>query len=227
MTEDERIAPDPGRGRRSGQPEHIDQVLHPQLGRHGDADLLTTGLGASPGAGVGRVYFTADAVVDAVKRGSEAILVRKETSPEDIHGMEVGRGRPHRPGRPGQPRRGRGPPVGQARGGRRRRRSRSASESLHRRRRHGRARASTSRSTGPPARWCGARSTWPRARLPDELTTVLGWADEIRAGRLEVRANADTARGRGPGPGLGGRGDRPVPHRAPCSWATGCRSCAG
>lgn len=68
----------------------LDQVLHPQFS--GTAKVLAKGLGASPGAAVGKVYFTADDAVDAVDRGEKIILVRNETSPEDVHGMSVAEG---------------------------------------------------------------------------------------------------------------------------------------
>jgi pyruvate,orthophosphate dikinase len=71
--------------------DHLDQVLHPQF-KGGQRKVLATGLAASPGAAVGRVYFTADACVDAVERGEQVILVRAETSPEDVHGMQVAEG---------------------------------------------------------------------------------------------------------------------------------------
>ena len=70
--------------------DHLDQVLHPQFAHKGA--VLTQGLGASPGAAVGRVYFTANDCVDAEERGEKVILVRSETSPEDVHGMLVAEG---------------------------------------------------------------------------------------------------------------------------------------
>jgi pyruvate,orthophosphate dikinase len=72
--------------------DHLDSVLHPQFAPGTKAVVLTTALAASPGAAVGKVYFTADDVVDAVERGEATILVRNETSPEDVHGMAVAEG---------------------------------------------------------------------------------------------------------------------------------------
>lgn len=71
------------------QPEQIDQLLHPTFD---DVDLansteLAKGLPASPGAASGKVYFSTETVVAALGRGEKAILVRQETSPEDIEGM--------------------------------------------------------------------------------------------------------------------------------------------
>jgi pyruvate,orthophosphate dikinase len=72
--------------------DHLDSVLHPQFSAGASFQVLTTGLAASPGAAVGKVYFTADDCVAAVERGEQVILVRNETSPEDVHGMAVAEG---------------------------------------------------------------------------------------------------------------------------------------
>ncbi|HZQ83881.1 MAG TPA: pyruvate, phosphate dikinase [Acidimicrobiales bacterium] len=66
--------------------EHVDQVLHPQFAGTGHT-VLAKGLPASPGAGVGAVYLTADEAAEAAGRGEKVVLVRTETSPEDVHGM--------------------------------------------------------------------------------------------------------------------------------------------
>lgn len=66
--------------------DHLDSVLHPQFAAK-DLTVIARGLGASPGAAVGKVYFTADEAIAAHDRGEKVILVRKETSPEDVHGM--------------------------------------------------------------------------------------------------------------------------------------------
>ncbi|MDP4936832.1 MAG: PEP-utilizing enzyme, partial [Ilumatobacteraceae bacterium] len=71
--------------------EHLDQVLHPQF-EAGAKKVIAKGLAASPGAAVGKVYFTADEAADASDRGEKVILVRSETSPEDVHGMMVSEG---------------------------------------------------------------------------------------------------------------------------------------
>ena len=71
--------------------EHLDQVLHPQFGE-ANLDVLTKGLAASPGAAVGEVYFDADHAVNAAANGHKVILVRNETSPDDVHGMQVSQG---------------------------------------------------------------------------------------------------------------------------------------
>ena len=96
--------------------EQLDQVLHPTFESGGTA--LTRGLAASPGAGVGRVYFRADDAVDAYNRGEDVVLVRTETSPEDVHGMQVSEGHPDLAGRARLPRRRGRPRLGHPRGGR-------------------------------------------------------------------------------------------------------------
>jgi pyruvate,orthophosphate dikinase len=70
------------------EPEQLNQLLHPVLDESKSLKLIAKGLPASPGAAVGRVVFTAD---DAVAKGKNqpVILVRAETVPDDIHGMEV------------------------------------------------------------------------------------------------------------------------------------------
>ncbi len=71
--------------------DHLEQVLHPQFAGSGYA-VLTRGLGASPGAAVGRVYLTADDAQSAAERGEKVVLVRSETSPDDVHGMLAAEG---------------------------------------------------------------------------------------------------------------------------------------
>ncbi|HEV2351236.1 MAG TPA: pyruvate, phosphate dikinase [Terriglobia bacterium] len=73
------------------EPDQLDQLLHPILDESTPLKVIAKGLPASPGAAVGRVVFTAD---DAVAKGKfgPVILVRAETVPDDIHGMEVAAG---------------------------------------------------------------------------------------------------------------------------------------
>src|SRR5438552_14102504 len=71
--------------------EHLEQVLHPQFGES-DYEVLAKGLPASPGAAVGKAYFTADDAADAADRDEKVILVRTETSPEDVHGRAASEG---------------------------------------------------------------------------------------------------------------------------------------
>jgi pyruvate, orthophosphate dikinase len=72
-------------------PNDLNQLLHPTIDPHSRLDLLTTGLPASPGAACGTVVFDADQAEKLGRAGQSVILVRKETSPEDFHGMVTAR----------------------------------------------------------------------------------------------------------------------------------------
>jgi len=76
------------------EPGQIDQLLHPHFDIEAmeAANVLAKGLNASPGAAVGRVYFTADTAEEMAKAGQSVILVRPETTPDDVHGMLAARG---------------------------------------------------------------------------------------------------------------------------------------
>jgi pyruvate,orthophosphate dikinase len=76
------------------QPRQLDQLLHPNFDPKvlEEAQLLAQGLPASPGAATGKVYFTAEEAVEAAEKGEKVILVRQETSPEDIEGMNAAEG---------------------------------------------------------------------------------------------------------------------------------------
>ncbi len=169
-------------------PDHLEQVLHPSLDRS-DLPVLTTGLAASPGAAVGAVVFTADDAVTAAARGDSVILVRKETNPEDIHGMLASSGiltsRGGLVSHAAVVARGWGKPavvgadevkvVG---------REMRVGEVVVR---HGDV-ISIDGSSGQVV--LGAAPL----RLPEptpEFDTILSWADTLRRGHLSVRANAD------------------------------------
>jgi len=76
------------------EPNQLDQLLHPMFEPKAlaDAQIIAKGLPASPGAASGKIYFHADDVVAAKARGEKSILVRQETSPEDIEGMVAAEG---------------------------------------------------------------------------------------------------------------------------------------
>ena len=74
------------------QPDQLDQLLHPQFDPGARFTVLAKGLNASPGAAVGRVYFTADDAEAHHIEGERVILVRSETSPDDLHGMIAAEG---------------------------------------------------------------------------------------------------------------------------------------
>ena len=73
-------------------PGQLDQLLHPQIDGKSKLHVIAKGLPASPGAAVGHVVFTAEEAEQAAKRGEKVILVRTETSPEDIGGMHAAQG---------------------------------------------------------------------------------------------------------------------------------------
>ena len=168
--------------------DHLDQVLHPQFATH-DVNVIAKGLAASPGAAVGRVYFTADAAADAADRGEQVVLVRNETSPEDVHGMIVAEGiltsRGGLVSHAAVVARGWGKPavVG--------------AESVKIAGKKFTAGVavvnegdviSIDGSTGEVMLGALALSA---PEPPEEFTKILEWADEIAKGKLAVRANAD------------------------------------
>ncbi len=168
--------------------EHLDSVLHPQFANAGKT--LASGLGASPGAAVGKVYFTADDAVDADERGERVVLVRNETSPEDVHGMMVAQGiltaRGGLVSHAAVVARGWGTPavVG--------------AEEI---KIHGKQfsvgdivveegdEISLDGTTGQVM--LGAM-VMEDSKPPAEFDVLLKWADQVRKGKLAVRANADT-----------------------------------
>jgi len=169
--------------------EHLEQVLHPQVGG-GDVQVIATGLAASPGAGVGKAYFTADGAAEAAGRGEPVILVRSETSPEDVHGMIVAKGiltaRGGLVSHAAVVARGWGTPavVG--------------ADGVHIRGNSFEAggvtvnEGDTISVDGSTGRVMLGAVEVTVSEPPPEFETVLVWADEIRAGKMAVRANADT-----------------------------------
>jgi pyruvate,orthophosphate dikinase len=74
------------------EPQGLDQLLHPTLDPDAERNVIAKGLPASPGAASGTVVFSADEAESAARDGQRVILVRIETSPEDIHGMHAAEG---------------------------------------------------------------------------------------------------------------------------------------
>ncbi len=74
------------------EPSALDQLLHPTLDPKASRTVVASGLPASPGAATGRIVFDADEAERLSQLGDAVILVREETSPEDIHGMHAARG---------------------------------------------------------------------------------------------------------------------------------------
>ncbi|MBB3521135.1 pyruvate, phosphate dikinase [Rhizobium sp. BK456] len=74
------------------EPSSLDQLLHPTIDPRVTRQVIGTGLPASPGAATGAIVFTAEEAVEAESEGRKVILLRVETSPEDIHGMHAAEG---------------------------------------------------------------------------------------------------------------------------------------
>jgi pyruvate,orthophosphate dikinase len=170
--------------------EHLDQVLHPQFEKGGERRVIAKGLAASPGAAVGRVYFDADDAVDAFDRGEQVILVRQETSPEDVHGMSVAEGiltsRGGLVSHAAVVARGWGKPaVCGAESVKVGRRSFTAGDVTVNE-------GDTISIDGTTGEVVLGEMLLTAGSTPPEFDRILSWADEIRAGKLGVRANADT-----------------------------------
>jgi len=175
--------------------DHLDQVLHPQFAAT-EVTVLVTGLPASPGAAVGKVYFTADDAVVAAERGEPVILVRSETSPDDVHGMQVAQGiltaRGGLASHAAVVARGWGiPAVVGAEALRIAGKELTVGETKV-------AEGDVVSLDGATGRVVLGEVELSAAEASGELQTILAWADEVRTGdnagglRLGVRANADT-----------------------------------
>ncbi|MGB7878078.1 MAG: pyruvate, phosphate dikinase, partial [Ilumatobacteraceae bacterium] len=168
--------------------DHLDAVLHPHFA--GKGVVLAKGLGASPGAAVGAVYFTADDAAAAKERGEEVVLVRSETSPDDIHGMMASKGiltsRGGLVSHAAVVARGWGTPaiVG-AEDVKIQGKQFSVGDTVVK---EGDV-ISLDGTTGEVV--LGAMEL-RSAEPPPEFETILKWADAVRKGKLGVRANADT-----------------------------------
>ena len=190
MTEDPAISLTRAEAVQRVTADHLDQILHPQFDPEADYEPLTVGLGASPGAAVGHVYFTADDAVAAHARGEAVILVRAETSPDDIHGMQAAEGiltsRGGLVSHAAVVARGWGKPavVG--------------AEEIHLRRGVFTvgdvtvAEGDVISIDGQSGEVVVGEVPLAASAVPPELETILAWADEIRGDRVGVRANADT-----------------------------------
>ena len=168
--------------------DHLDQVLHPQFAND-HRKVIAKGLAASPGAAVGRVYFSADDAADAADRGEQVILVRSETSPEDVHGMMVSEGiltsRGGLVSHAAVVARGWGTPaVVGAEAIKIDGRQFTAGDVVVR---EGDV-ISLDGSTGEVVL---GEMRLSQAEPPIEFDVILGWSDTIRKGKLAVRANAD------------------------------------
>ncbi|WP_336809661.1 pyruvate, phosphate dikinase [Bosea sp. MMO-172] len=172
------------------EPGALDQLLHPTIDPKAERRVLTTGLPASPGAAAGEIVFNSDDAEAAKKAGKKVILVRVETSPEDIHGMHAAEGiltsRGGMTSHAAVVARGMGKPCVSG---------------------AGQIRIDYAKGTlsiGPTTLKAGDFVTidggngqvllgeikMQKPELSGEFATLMGWADKVR--RLKVRANAET-----------------------------------
>jgi pyruvate,orthophosphate dikinase len=171
-------------------PAVLDQLLHPTLDPAAPRDVVARGLPASPGAASGAIVFDAESAQEFAERGEDVILVRVETSPEDIHGMHAARGiltaRGGTTSHAAVVARGMGRPCVSGAG----------SLAIDR---HARLLRIGDRSfeegdiltiDGSTGEVIAGHVPTVLPELADDLTTLIGWADEVR--RLKVRANAET-----------------------------------
>ena len=168
----------------------LDQLLHPTLDPDAKRDVLTKGLPASPGAASGAAVFDADTAEKRAAAGEAVILVRTETSPEDIHGMHAAKGiltaRGGMTSHAAVVARGMGRPCVSGAG--------SVSIDLKARvmRVGGREVREGDRLTidGASGEVMLGEVPTVQPELSGDFGTLMGWADGVR--RLKVRANAET-----------------------------------
>ncbi len=173
------------------EPGSLDQLLHPMLDPSAKTTVLARGLPASPGAASGKVVFSAEEAEAFAARGEAVILVRIETSPEDIHGMHAARGvlttRGGMTSHAAVVARGMGRPCVAGAGDLR----------IDYEARTMMARATLVKAgeiitiDGSNGEVMVGEVPTIQPELSGDFATLMGWADAIR--RLKVRANAETA----------------------------------
>ncbi|MFZ5718278.1 MAG: pyruvate, phosphate dikinase [Pseudomonadota bacterium] len=172
------------------EPASLDQLLHPTIDPASPRDVIATGLPASPGAATGKVVFTAEEAEKLGGSGEAVILVREETSPEDIRGMDAARGivtaRGGMTSHAAVVARGMGRPCV------------SGAGEIHIDTRAGEfhARGKTIRAydiitiDGSTGEVLSGAVKMIEPELSGDFAQLMGWADQLR--RLKVRANAET-----------------------------------
>ena len=172
------------------EPASLDQLLHPTIDPKAQRNIVATGLPASPGAASGEIVFSADEAETLKSQGRKVILVRVETSPEDIHGMHAAEGilttRGGMTSHAAVVARGMGKPCVSGAGALR---VDYASQTL--------GVAGTVLKKGEVITIDGSTGQVLTGKVPmlepelsGEFATLMGWADKVR--KLKVRANADT-----------------------------------
>jgi pyruvate, orthophosphate dikinase len=173
-------------------PAALDQLLHPTIDPLANRNLITTGLPASPGAACGEIVFTSDEAEKAAAEGRPCILVRTETSPEDINGMHAAVGiltaRGGMTSHAAVVARGMGRPCISGAGALRidaKSGTFTVMGKVHKR-------GEILTIDGSTGEVLEGRVTMRQPELSGDFGVLMGWADKAR--RLGVRANADTPR---------------------------------
>ncbi len=174
------------------EPASLDQLLHPQLDPKHGLPLIATGLAASPGAAVGQAVFDADTAAEWGRDGKPVVLVRQETTPDDIHGMDAAQGILTATGgmtsHAAVVARGMGKPCVSGAGGIRvdaKSRTMTTGGKIVKQ-------GDWLSLDGATGRVYLGRARTTDAEVSGEFATYMAWADELR--RLKVRSNADIPR---------------------------------
>lgn len=170
----------------------IDQLLHPTLDGSSERRVLARGLPASPGAAVGEIVFEADRAERLALQGKSVLLVRVETSPEDIHGMHAAVGiltaRGGMTSHAAVVARGMGRPcvsgVGALKIDIKAKKMRIGTEEFHE--------GEKMTIDGSSGEVLAGEHPMRQAELSGDFGVLMGWADKMR--RMKVRANAETTR---------------------------------
>jgi pyruvate, orthophosphate dikinase len=171
-------------------PLSLDQLLHPTIDPHAHRRVIATGLPASPGAASGEIVFSSDEAAQLKTDGKKVILVRVETSPEDIHGMHAAEGilttRGGMTSHAAVVARGMGKPCVSGAGSLRVDYAAGTMTASGQTFKKG-DQITVDGSTGQVL---AGKVEMIEPQLSGEFSTLIGWADKVR--KLGVRANADT-----------------------------------
>jgi pyruvate,orthophosphate dikinase len=172
------------------EPGSLDQLLHPTIDPKAERKVIATGLPASPGAAAGEIVFSADDAENLKAQGRGVILVRIETSPEDIHGMHAAEGilttRGGMTSHAAVVARGMGKPCVSGAGALRIDYAAATMMVAG----HVLKKGDVITIDGSTGQVLLGRVPMVEPALSGEFSTLMGWADKVR--RLGVRANADT-----------------------------------
>jgi len=172
------------------EPGSLDQLLHPTIDPHAKRDVIATGLPASPGAASGEIVFSSDEAAKLHADGRKVVLVRIETSPEDIHGMHASEGilttRGGMTSHAAVVARGMGKPCVSGCGAIRVDYGRGTMTIGPRTFKAG----DIITIDGGTGQVLAGRMPMIEPELSGDFNTLMGWADEVR--KLNVRVNADT-----------------------------------